>query len=87
MWVFSGSITGYFSYSLDSSEPRCLFISADGDSSEIEDIDLCCSEIQNLLVCEETDDSFDYICYNLKEGNNYYINSKTYNYCLKESYV
>ena len=86
-WVFSGSITGQVSYTMSCAEPECRFISADDFSNEIENIDLCCFEIQKMLTCEKIYDSeFDYLCYNIKEGNKYYLNSKAFNYCLKEGY-
>ena len=75
-WTFSGSITGHVSYSLDSSEPYCKFVT----------MDLCCFEVQKMLKCEVTSNDLDYTCYNLKEGNKYYLNSKAFNYCLKEGY-
>jgi len=85
-WIFSGSTTGFVSYSLSSEEPKCKFISSDDYAHDIENLDLCCFEIQKMLKCEEIEGDFDYVCYNLKEGNRYYINSKTFNYCLKEGY-
>ena len=37
-WVFSGSITGQVSYTMDGAEPECKFISADDSSNEIKNI-------------------------------------------------
>ncbi|MBD3262819.1 hypothetical protein GF374_00375 [Candidatus Woesearchaeota archaeon] len=87
-WVFSGTTTGYVGYKLNSEQAKCRFMSADDMSNEIKDIDLCCYEIQKMITCEEIDSSeeYDYICYNLKEGNKYYLNSKAFNYCIKEEY-
>lgn len=84
--AFPNSTTGSFSFIINSEEPRCKYISADYEVNDIKDTNLCCFEIQKMLKCEKTQGDFDYVCYNLKEGNKYYINSKTYTYCLKEGY-
>jgi len=86
LWIFSSSTTGYFSYLTNSEEPKCKFISSDLTSHDIKNIDLCCFEIQKMIHCDRIHSDYDYVCYNSEEGNKYYLNSKTYSYCLKEGY-
>ena len=84
MFIPLKPVTGGVVYSLDNSEPACLYVRGE-DSTNITDIDLCCSEIQKLLKCEDiTDPNYDKICYTSKNPGeqHYFINSKTYNYCI-----
>jgi len=85
---------GKAAYWFDKSVPICV-ASFEGESSFLNDANLCCSELQKQLKCDVWNEKvmvqgkgavIDKKCYVGKGTIDYLVNNKQYNYCKKEGY-
>lgn len=80
-----------FYFKLDTSEPKCYFSKSEGNINEILDVNRCCYELQKQLICKKIENNHvikgsDIECYTSLNSWKYFVNSKTFNYCIIEGY-
>tara|TARA_Y100000310_G_scaffold344226_1_gene455833 strand:+ start:1203 stop:1631 length:429 start_codon:yes stop_codon:yes gene_type:complete len=86
---------GKAAYWLDKSVPVCV-ASFEGEKSFLNDVDICCAELQKQLKCDVWNEivmikskgaTINKKCYVGTGTINYLVNNKQYNYCKKEGYL
>ncbi len=79
-------ITAKVVFSLDQSEPKCIFELQDKQTI-IDDMSVCCFELQKQLACTHDNTiNGDFICSTSSYGAQYKVNAKAINYCTTQGY-